>query len=75
MCKHCTSLPQGTEEALELVRYERDKGDLPGPSIFWKAIWPEGGKPEHGRVNSSLCCTSLHPAGRLRYANFSDGQR
>lgn len=51
MCNRCTALPQEIEEALELVWYERDKSDLPDPPVFWRAIWPEGGKPEHERVN------------------------
>lgn len=31
--------------------YERDKQKLPGPSFFWRVIWPEGGKLDQGRVN------------------------
>ena len=45
------SLSSSVLESLNVVWYERDKSETPEPPLFWRAIWPEGGKPRQGRVN------------------------
>lgn len=45
------TLPKSVLGQLDVVWYERDKSDFPGPMLYWRAIWPEGGKPLQGRVN------------------------
>jgi hypothetical protein len=50
MKRHCPALLEDIKGLLDLIWYERDKSQE-GPPTFWRAIWPEGGKPRQGRVN------------------------
>lgn len=64
------ALPMSVLDQLDAVWYERDKSDLPGPTLFWRAIWPEGGKPQQGRVNFIAMLYLSAPTKRAALQEF-----
>lgn len=52
MNKHSISaLLKSIQDYLDVLWYERDKSQEPGPYIVWRAIWPEGGQHTKGVAN------------------------